>query len=57
MGKWLGTPLVILLMLLGLFGVWLNYQKEGSTRAKATKEILKLVVNVAIWSFVIVIFL
>ncbi len=43
-------------MLVGLFGVWLNFQKEGSTRAEATKQILKRVVTVIIWSFVIVIF-
>ena len=56
MGRWFGTPLVILLMLVGLFGAWLNYQKDGSTRAEATKEILKRVVTVAIWTFVIVVF-
>ena len=48
--------LIILLMLVGLFGAWLNYQKDGSTRAEATKEILKRVVTVAIWTFVIVVF-
>ncbi len=55
-GKWLGTPLVVLLMLVGLFGAWLDNQKKGSTRAEATKEILKRTVTVVIWSFVIVIF-
>ena len=56
MGKWLGTPLVILLVLWGFFQMWRHYRKEALTRAQATKEVTKHLLTVAICSLVIVIF-
>ena len=56
MGKWLGTPLIILLVLSGLFQQWRQYQKEGLTRTQATKEVTKFVVTVGICASVIVFF-
>jgi uncharacterized membrane protein YidH (DUF202 family) len=56
MGKWLGTPLVILLVLWGFFQMWRHYRKEALTRAQATKEVTKHLATVAICSLVIVVF-